>query len=73
MDYVNDFNLVGADAVDQDIIGMHNRFSRSVNSAGAIEKRVFGKPLCTAFDGSKHPLCGGQITFGDIADNRRQI
>ena len=42
MDYVDDLNLVGADAVDQDIVGMHHGFARSFNPAGAIEEWVFG-------------------------------
>lgn len=73
MDHVDDLNLVAADAIDQNIIGMHHRLACSVNPAGAIEERVFRKPLCTAFDSSKQPLGSWQISFSDIADDRRQI
>ena len=73
MDDVDDLYVVGANTVDQDVVGMHNGFACLINPAGAIEKRVFGKPLSTAFNGSKQPLRSGQISLSNIADDCRQI
>ena len=37
MDDVDDLYVVGANTVDQDVVGMHNGFACPINPAGAIE------------------------------------
>lgn len=73
MDDVDDLYVVGANTVDQDVVGMHNGFACPINPAGAIEEWMFGKPLRATFDSSKQPLGSWQISLSNIADNRRQI
>jgi hypothetical protein len=50
MDDVDYLDLVRTDAVDYNVIGMNNRFSRPVNASGSVKKWVFGQTLGASFD-----------------------
>ena len=53
MDHVDDLDSIGANTIDQDIIGMDNGLACPVDPTCAIQKRMFRKSLCTVFDSSK--------------------
>ena len=73
VDQADDFDRVGCDPIDQDIVGVHDRFARPGHPTGAIHERMIGQPLGACFNLRLQILRGVHIALGDIFDDRYDI
>jgi hypothetical protein len=73
MNDVHDLNAVGQHAVDDDIVGVRNQFTRPSDSPRTIEIGVFGKRKYRAFYPVTHALGGRRIELRDVIDKRIEI
>ncbi|SOS30700.1 hypothetical protein CFBP3846_P200110 (plasmid) [Pseudomonas syringae pv. avii] len=61
---VQDADALCTDAVDNQVVGMHNRFARSWNTAGTVDVRVQGESLDRGLKGGLHLLGSIRVALG---------
>lgn len=73
MDNVDNFNFVGPDLVDNDVIWMHHGLSRAFDAARAIQERMLWQTLDTGFDGSKQAIRRRKVPVGNKRQYRFEV
>ena len=68
MNQPDDLDRLSGDAIDQDVVGVDNRFACARHPAGAAHVRMVGQPLGESFDDPAHALRCGGIVIGDVTD-----
>jgi len=66
---VHDFDRIGGHAIDQDVVGVHNRLSCSWHSTRPEHEGLFGQSLGTSFYRGVKALRCAYVPLGNVSED----